>query len=274
MGMKFTDPQIQHLMEYGDKDWSDAEFESAEERDKQFSKEMSKTQSANHKALQLLIKEPHRNDLADLEAKIAEKLIAKGFIEVRTPIIISTAALAKMTITPDHPLYKQVFFIDDKRCLRPMLATNLYIVMRKLRDHTDGPVKIFEMGSCFRKESKSSRHLEEFTMLNLVDMGPAGDAMETLKDYIEDVMSCTGLEYKLVREESDVYKETLDVEVNGMEVASGAIGPHVLDAAHDVHEPWSGVGFGLERLLMQEKGKSSAKKEGKSITYLNGYKID
>lgn len=272
--MKFTDPQIQHLMEYGDSDWSDLEFDDSNERDRQFSKEMSRLESANDRNLKILIKEPRRHDLAALEAKIAEKLIAHGFIEVRTPIIISTAALAKMTITPDHPLYKQVFFIDDKRCLRPMLAPNLYVVMRKLRDHTDGPVRIFEIGSCFRKESKSSRHLEEFTMMNLVDMGPDGEPMECLKEYIADVMDAAGLEYTLTREESDVYVETLDVEVNGLEVASGAVGPHILDPAHDVHEPWAGVGFGLERLLMLSNGKSSARKTGKSITYLDGYKID
>ena len=106
MGIKFTDPQIQHLMEYGDRDWSDMEFDDASDRDRQFSKEMSKTESANDKGIKVLIREPRRHDLAALEARIAEKLIARGFIEVRTPIIISTAALAKMTITPDHPLYK------------------------------------------------------------------------------------------------------------------------------------------------------------------------
>ena len=274
MTVKFTDAQIQKLIEYGDVNYSDMEFEDPAARDKQFTKEMSGAKSANDKGIQFLIKNPHRHDLALLEARIAEKLIAKGFIEVRTPIIITTAALAKMTITPDHPLYKQVFFIDDKRCLRPMLAPNLYAVMRKLRDHTDGPVRIFEMGSCFRKESKSSRHLEEFTMLNLVDLGPEGDAVECLKGYIDDVMTSAGLEYTLTREESDVYVETLDVEVDGMEVASGAVGPHYLDAAHDIHEPWSGVGFGLERLLMLANKKSSARKTGRSITYLDGFKID
>ena len=261
-------------MEYGDEDRSDMEFPDAAERDRQFAKLMSKTQAANDAGIADLIASPHRHDLSRLEAAIAEKLTARGFIEVRTPIMISTNALSKMTITPDHPLYKQVFFVDDKRCLRPMLAPNLYVVMRKLRDHTDGPVKIFEIGSCFRKESKSNVHLEEFTMMNLVDMGPDGDPMECLKSYIGDVMDAAGLEYTLSREESDVYVETLDVNVNGEEVASGAIGPHILDPAHDVHEPWAGVGFGLERLLMLKNGKSSAKKMGKSITYLDGYKID
>ena len=271
---EFTDPQIQRLMEYGDDDYSGMSFQDAAERDRQFAKLMSKTKAANDAGISGLIADPRRHDLSLLEARIAERLTARGFIEVRTPMIISTAALAKMTITPDHPLYKQVFFIDDKRCLRPMLAPNLYVVMRKLRDHTDGPVRIFEMGSCFRKESKSNRHLEEFTMLNLVDMGPDGDPTECLKTYIDDVMQAAGLEYTLSREESDVYVETLDVNIGDTEVASGAVGPHILDAAHDVHEAWAGVGFGLERLLMLKEGKSSARKTGKSITYLDGYKID
>ena len=273
MGIKFTDSQIQHLMEYGDIDWSDAEFEDPASRDKEFSSQFSKLKSANDKGIKDVIANP-RNDLTDLENKIREKLRSRGFIEVHTPIFVSKAALAKMTITEDHPLFKQVFWIDDKRALRPMHAMNLYRVMRELRDHTDGPVKIFEIGSCFRKESKSSTHLEEFTMLNLVEMGPDGDAMEHLKMYIADIMDAVGVEYTTSREESDVYVETLDVEINGTEVASGAIGPHRLDAAHDVHEPWAGIGFGLERLLMLKNGKSNAKKTGKSITYLNGYKLD
>jgi phenylalanyl-tRNA synthetase alpha chain len=245
-----------------------------EERDKAFSKIMSELVSQNEKAITGMIKAPTRHQLAQLEADIAKVLISKGFIEVKTPAIISTAALEKMTITPDHPLYKQVFFIDEKRCLRPMLAHNLYYVMRKLRDHTDGPVKIFEIGSCFRKESHSGSHLEEFTMLNLVEMGPERDPTEALKEYIDDVMNVVGLEYTLSREESDVYKETLDVMIGDMEVSSGAVGPHVLDPAHDVHEPWSGVGFGLERLLMIKNNKSSVKKTGRSISYLNGAKIN
>ncbi|MDR2698110.1 MAG: hypothetical protein LBB30_00300 [Candidatus Methanoplasma sp.] len=235
---------------------------------------MSDLVSLNERAITGMIGSPSRHQLAQLEADISGVLVSRGFIEVRTPSMISAASLEKMTITPDHPLYKQVFFIDKKRCLRPMLAPNLYYVMRKLRDHTDGPVRIFEIGSCFRKESHSGTHLEEFTMLNLVELGPERDATEALKGYIDDVMGVTGLEYTLSREESDVYKETLDVMVGDTEVSSGAVGPHILDAAHDVHEPWSGAGFGLERLLMLMNGKGSVRKAGRSLSYLNGAKIN
>jgi phenylalanyl-tRNA synthetase alpha chain len=235
---------------------------------------MSDLVSENERSITEMIRSPARHQLAQLEADISKVLISKGFIEVKTPVIVSLASLEKMTITPEHPLYKQVFMIDEKRCLRPMHAMNLYYVMRKLRDHTDGPVRIFEIGSCFRKESHSGSHLEEFTMLNLVEMGPEKDATEALKEYIGDVMNVTGLEYTLSREESDVYVETIDVMVGDIEVSSGAVGPHILDPAHDVHEPWSGVGFGLERLLMMMNEKGSVRKTGRSLSYLNGAKIN
>ena len=274
MNYTFTDPQIQRLREFGDDPRSKETFETEEERDKAFSKLMGKLQSENEKGIKDLLASPRHHRLLELELKISEALIAEGFVEVKTPIFISKSALAKMTITEDHPLYQQVFFIDGKRALRPMHAPNLYYVMRKLRDHTDGPVKIFEIGSCFRAESHSNDHLEEFTMLNLVDMGPQGDTVEKLKHYIDVVMKCVGLDYELVDEESDVYKQTIDVMVNGEEVCSAAVGPHVLDPAHDVHEPWCGAGFGLERLIMMRDGDGSVKKTGRSLNYLNGFKIN
>lgn len=273
MEYRFTDPQIQRLREYGDDPRDRSVFGSEEERDRTFAKMMSQIMSGNEKGIKKFIAEPVRHRLVKLEQDLAAALIAEGFVEVRTPSMMSVAALAKMTIDENHPLYKQVFFIDGKRCLRPMLAPNLYYVMRKLRDHTDGPVKIFEIGSCYRAESHSNDHLEEFTMLNLVDMGPQGDAKEKLKKYIDIVMKTVGLEYELKEEYSDVYKETIDVEVNGEEVSSAAVGPHFLDPAFDVNEPWCGAGFGLERLIMMRDGDGSVKKTGRSLNYVNGYKI-
>ena len=273
MGTKYTDAQIQRLNEYGDDDWTVAEFDDNVARDRAFSSALTSLIGENNAEIDSFL-DSGRNEMIDLQNEIRERLRSRGFIEVRTPVFVSTSSLAKMTITERHPLYKQVFFIDSKRALRPMHAMNLYSVMRKLRDHTDGPVKIFEIGSCFRKESRSSRHLEEFTMINLVELGPDGDPIDHLRTYIDDIMGAVGLEYTTSREESDVYVETLDVEVGGVEVASGAVGPHALDAAHDIHEPWAGIGFGLERLLMLRKGKRSVRKIGSSTTYLNGCKLD
>lgn len=272
---KYTDAQIQKLREYGNESYEAKVFESIAARDAAFTTAMAQASSANEQGLQQMIRAPTRHGLTQIMSDISDALVADGFIEVRTPIIISRDALARMTITEDKPLFKQVFWLEDGRALRPMLAPNLYTVMRALRDHTKGPVKIFEVGSCFRKESHSGMHLEEFTMLNLVDMGPAGDATESLKRYIDIVMQAVHLpNYNLVHEESDVYKETIDVDIDGQEVCSAAVGPHYLDAAHDVHEPWAGAGFGIERLLTIRQQYSTVKKGGASLSYLNGCKIN
>jgi len=49
MSIPFTDPQIQRLREYGDDPRNNSVFETEEERDRAFSKLMSKIQSANEK---------------------------------------------------------------------------------------------------------------------------------------------------------------------------------------------------------------------------------
>jgi len=274
MANRYTDAQVQRLREYGNAVVNDSVFEDLAHRDKKFSKEFAAIKTENEKGIKNMIEHPTRHGLGKMISDISDALVSNGFIEVRTPILISRDALARMTITEDKPLFKQVFWLDDKRALRPMLAPNLYKIMRELRDHTDGPVKIFEVGPCFRKESHSGMHLEEFTMLNLVDMGPAGDPTDALKKYIDIVMKAVDMDYELVQEFSDVYKETIDVDVDGQEVCSAAVGPHYLDAAHDVHEPWSGAGFGMERLLTIKEGYSTVRKGGSSLRYLNGFRLD
>ena len=271
--ISYTESQVQRLRELGEDVYSDARFESESEREKSFSKEMAKLKASNDKQIDGMFERPERSALARLESDLADLLVGKGFIEVKTPSIMSVASLEKMTVTRDSPLFRQVFFVDEKRCLRPMLAPNLYFVMRKLRDRTDGPVRIFEIGSCYRKESRSTYHLEEFTMLNFVELG-AKNPDEGLRKCISDVMGAAGLDYEIVSEESDVYGTTVDVETDGQEIASGAVGPHPLDAAHDIHEPWFGAGFGLERIIMAKSGRTNIKKAGRTLVYLNGAKID
>ena len=70
-----------------------------------------------------------------------------------------------------HPLREQVFWLEDGRCLRPMLAPNLYTLLRRLGRIWSRPFGIFEIGPCFRRDSKGASHLNEFTMLNLVELG-------------------------------------------------------------------------------------------------------
>ena len=180
-----------------------------------------------------------------------------------------------MTIDEFHHLSEQVFWLDKKRCLRPMLAPNLYVVMRELHRITNEPVKIYEIGSCFRKESQGAQHMNEFTMLNCVELAavPDGQQLEELQRLARSAMEALGVPedaYELVTEESTVYGYTVDIEINGLEVASGSYGPHFLDSQWGVFDTWVGIGFGIERLTMALAGSKTIKKFGRSITFIDG----
>jgi phenylalanyl-tRNA synthetase alpha chain len=270
---EWTPSQAQRIIELGGVLDKDVHFSSEDERETGFSDLISGLQSVNRSRIRSLTKNGMRHPLGALENDLANALVAKGFLEVKTPMIISKNSLEKMGITDSHPLSEQVFWLDEKSCLRPMLAPNLYFTMRQLKRNVKTPL-LFEIGPCFRKESKGTSHLEEFTMLNLVELAPKGDAKERLREHIDVVMKAIGLEYELKDCPSEVYVETLDVEIGGLEIASGAVGPHPLDKAHGIIDPWAGVGFGLERLLMIKSGGENIRKVGRSLIYINGARID
>ena len=92
-----------------------------------------------------------------------------------------------------------------------------------------------------------------------------------------DEMQAAGIEdYHLVAETSEVYGETIDVEAGAdrLEVASGAMGPHPLDRAWKIAEPWVGIGFGLERLLMVTENAKNLASMGRSLAYLDGIRLN
>jgi phenylalanyl-tRNA synthetase alpha chain len=208
------------------------------------------------------------------ESALVERLTGSGFVEGTTPVMMSKGMLAKMGITDFHPLRKQIYWIDSDTCLRPMLAPHLYGLMGRLGKVWPLPVLIFEVGPCFRKESKGSKHLSEFTMLNLVEMGVDGDPQERLETLARDLMETLGLEFQLEVEKSDVYGTTTDILVNGEEVASGAVGPHPLDVHWDVAENWAGLGLGLERLVTRKENYNNIRRVGRSLIYLDGARLN
>ena len=217
-------------------------------------------------------------DLVALEEQLTAVLNQQGFARVSTPVIISREFLDRMTVDKDHPLSKQVYWLDDRHCLRPMLAPNLYQYMVNLGRLKPRPIRFFEIGSCFRKESDGARHNSEFTMLNLVEMGvPVEQRQARLREMASLVVHAAGLtDYEFEAEDSAVYGETLDVVAgrDRIEVASGAMGPHPLDAAWRITDTWVGLGFGLERLIMVARGSDSIGKWGKSISWVNGIRLN
>ena len=274
---KYTVTQSERLNELNAPiEEQEREFETKEERNEHFRKlEKELTRYARNDIFDLL-ESRHMTKYRITGNKMADWLMEEGFTEVITPTIISRDSLKKMGIDSGSQFLDQVFWVDGKHCLRPMLAPNLYVEMRELLRSTKKPVKIFEMGSCFRKESQGAQHLNEFTMLNLVELAAVkdGEQLAELERLALNAMEALGLkegEYEFVQEDSEVYgKVSFDILINGMEVASGSYGPHFLDANWGVFDTWVGIGFGIERLTMAlDKGRT-IKRYGRTLSFIDG----
>lgn len=281
MSVEFTVAQKQRLTELNaGEEVVNALYEDVKEREKTFKVLEKQLIEANKNALFDLRDGSRRPVQLEIESALVKWLTEEeGFTQVVTPIMLSREMLAKMTIGDDHPLFQQVFWLDNKKCLRPMLAPNLYDEMRSLQKVWGNPVRIFEVGPCFRKESQGARHLNEFTMLNLVELGGVkdGEQMVRLKELAVRAMKAVGIEkYDLIGDDSVVYgnEQVMDVEVNGMEVASGAYGPHFLDDKWGIFDTWVGLGLGIERLAMMREDYKNIKRVGRSLKYLNGARLN
>jgi len=275
----YSETQKRRLKELGaDPVESEKTFPTREEREQQFQAVERDLVKGERRRLQQFCQETRRSRVAQLERNLADALVEAGFVEVRSPLIISGSALAKMGIDESHPLYSQVFWVDPKKCLRPMLAPNLYSVARDLLRINEGVVRIFEIGSCFRKESQGARHANEFTMLNLAEFGlPEASRRARLEELANLVIDCAGTrDAGFEIETSEVYGDTIDVvhKPSGLELASGAMGPHPLDSKWRINSTWVGVGFGLERLVMVEDKDGSMGSLSRSLSYIDGIRLN
>jgi len=248
-------------------------FREPEERDRAFQELEGSLVRERKRELEAFRRGPGRPGLCRLEGTLANALVEAGLVQVTTPTILSRGLLERMGVTEAHDLFDQVFWLDEKRCLRPMLAPHLYYVVKDLLRLWDKPVGIFEIGSCFRKESGGAHHAPEFTMLNLCEFGlPGEDRSGRIRELAELVTRAAGVrEYRLEEAQSTVYGETMDVVgPGGLELGSGAMGPHPLDHAWRIAETWVGIGFGLERLLMAANGRDTIGRMGRSLSFLDG----
>lgn len=219
-----------------------------------------------------------RPELCRLENRLAQILTQAGFAQVTTPIIMSRGLLNKMSIDAKHPLNSQIFWLQDDKCLRPMLAPHLYYLLVDLLRVWERPVRIFEIGTCFRKESKGAKHAGEFTMLNLVEMGtPEETRKERIQDLGSRVATAAGVKhYRFETVSSEIYGDTIDIVAgnDNLEIASAAMGPHPLDRPWKINESWIGIGFGLERLLMASHQSRNLARFCRSLAYLDGVRLN
>ncbi len=219
--------------------------------------------------MQQIYAEERENYLGKLEREITKFFVDRGFLEIKSPILIPAEYVERMGIDSDTELSKQIFRVDKNFCLRPMLAPNLYNYLRKLDRVLPDPIKIFEIGPCYRKESDGKEHLEEFTMLNFCQMG-SGCTRESLEALIREFLDYLKIDFEIVGDSCMVYGDTIDVMHGDLELSSAVVGPIPLDREWGIDKPWIGAGFGLERLLKVMHNFKNIKRAARSESYYNG----
>ena len=279
MKISWTETQSRRLKELdAGKLELDKRFDSSSEREQAYQELENQLVKKHRQRLAEFRATRRRPGLCKLESKLVEVLVKQGFVQVTTPIMMSKGLLAKMAIDADHPLNSQIYWLDDNKCLRPMLAPHLYYVLVDLLRLWEKPVRIFEVGPCFRKESKGAQHSSEFTMLNLVEMGLPAEIREArireLGSLISEAADIKDPRFETVK--SEIYGDTLDIVAgqDGIEIGSSAMGPHPLDRPWKISDTWVGIGFGLERLLMIAGNTRNLAKMGRSLTYLDGIRLN
>ncbi len=213
------------------------------------------------------------NLLGKLERTITEFFVDMGFLEVKSPILIPFEYMERMGVGEDKKLSEQIFRVGDNMCLRPMLAPGLYNHLRKFDNVLPDPVRIFEIGPCYRKESDGNSHLEEFTMLNFCQMG-SKCTRDNLEYIIDEFLEFLGIDYEIMEDSCMVYGETIDIMHKNMELSSAVVGPIPMDMDWGVNKPWIGAGFGLERLLKAKHDFKNIKRAARSESYYNGISIN
>jgi len=260
--ISWTDIQSKRLKELNtDPKTMSTLFDTNEERNHSYQTLEKKLVKLEKSRLNEFLTNQLQPKIYKLECRLTKILNQQGFSRVTTPTIISKTQLAKMSIDQQHPLFDKVFW-----------------VMYELGRLGNRPIRFFEIGPCFRKESDSAQHNNEFTMLNLVEMGlPQENRHQRLEELGRLIADTAGLkDYVFEKESSAVYGDTIDIVCgdNKLEIASGAMGPHRLDSAWRITDTWVGLGFGLERMVMMAEGSDSIGKWGKSLAYLDGIRLN
>lgn len=239
-------------------------------KEKRSFKELESTLQTQRKRDLVFMYEDSREDLlGKLERTVTEFFVDMGFLEIKSPILIPFEYMERMGVGEDKKLSEQIFRVGDNMCLRPMLAPGLYNYLRKFDNILPDPVRLFEIGPCYRKESDGNSHLEEFTMLNFCQMG-SKCTKKNLEYLIQDFLESLDIKYELVSDSCMVYGDTIDVMHKNMELSSAVVGPVPMDMDWGIDKPWIGAGFGLERLLKAKYNLKNINRAGRSESYYNG----
>ncbi len=192
----------------------------------------------------------------------ADTLARAGFARVVTPTILSRGLLARMAIRPrgTRCTTRCSGWTSGAACAPcwPPTSTTLLTDLLRIWDH---PVRIFEVGSCFRRDSQGARHA-----------GGVHHAQPGARWACRPRAAAPGwtswpvwlMEAAGIREYAPADARTRRCTGRRSTWFATAPrrpgaglrrhGPAPAGPALEDHRPWVGIGFGLERLVMAAEG--------------------
>ena len=110
-------------------------------------------------------------------------------------------------------------------------------------------------------------------MLNLVELGRPGGVPSAARRAGPLVMRAAGI--ATTSSWSTSPRSTARCRRGGKGLKSARrLGPHPLDGNWGIVEPWVGLGFGLERLLLAREGYPNIERAGRSLSYVDGVRLN
>ncbi len=157
------------------------------------------------------------------------------------------------------PEFRELTPVPMTRTLRSHMTSNWFPVLQRMRTRSTLPVKLFSVGSRFRREQRQdAQHLYESTSASIVVMDN-NVTMEDGKKLSYDILKKMGFKRcKFVKKKvaSRYYDPETDTEIfvnyKGAQIEVGNLGFYAPESLknYDIDVPVFNIGFGVERMAM------------------------
>ncbi|MBW2991944.1 phenylalanine--tRNA ligase subunit beta [Candidatus Woesearchaeota archaeon] len=186
--------------------------------------------------------------------KIADLLSGLGYLETNSYSLISKLELSRMKV--DYPAIELSNANEDFNCLRNWITPSLLKILSENRHH-DYPQKIFETGTCFKKDESKETNTDEFYRLALLTTHKDADFTES-KQALDYLMNALNLNYEIEETEHNSFIEGRvgRITVSRKKIAYiGEIHPEVLQN-WSLEMPIAGFEINITELynIINEKG--------------------
>jgi len=198
--------------------------------------------------------------LQNLLREYKEALIeADDFLEELALRLKITGEQASEILEKVFPEFKELKPVPTGKTLRSHMTSNWFPVLQRMRTRAPLPVKVFSVGSRFRREQRQDpHHLFESTSASVVVMDEKLD-MEDGKKLVRDILKKMGFNrctFKKKKIASRYYDPETDTEVfvnyKDQQIEIGNLGFYAPAALknYDIDVPVFNIGFGVERMAM------------------------